>query len=267
LHDLGGGAVQSPPAPGLPRLETAAASLAAGAHLVMFSGDKLLGGPQSGLLVGDRELIARCRAHPLARALRLDKLLLAALEATLRLHRDGRAHELPSLAALGASPAALAERAVRLQILLLGRGLQARVVSTEGEVGGGSLPLVRLESRAVLVAPPPGQGPQDLAAALRQGRLPLPAGLPAPLAEALAGYGFGNETPPVLGRLHDGGLLLDVRCLPDAALPSVAAAVAAAQAALGPPRQGDRTTTKSRSPRVDAAPGPISTTMEGEEEV
>ena len=267
LHDLGGGAVTSPPAPGLPLLETAASSLAAGAHLVMCSGDKLLGGPQAGLLVGEKELVARCRTHPLARALRLDKLLLAALETTLRLHRDGRAHELPALAALGASVGLLAERAVRLQLLLLGRGLRARVVSTEGQVGGGSLPLVRLESRAVLVSPPEGHGPQDLAAVLRQGRSPVPAGLPAPLAEALLHYGFGSEAPPVLARLHGGGLLLDVRCLADAALPSVAAAVEAALAGLQRARGGDRTATKRLFQPVHAARGPISTTMEGEEEV
>jgi L-seryl-tRNA(Ser) seleniumtransferase len=248
-------------------VETAGASLAAGAHLVMASGDKLLGGPQAGLLVGDKALVDLCRTHPLARALRLDRMLLAALEATLRLHRDGRAHELPALAALGAPLDVLAERAVRLQILLLNRGLQARVVPSEGRVGGGSLPLVRLESRALLVSPPPGSSAQELAAALRRGRLPVPEGLPEGLRAALLPRGFGGEVPSVLARLHDGGLLLDVRCLPEDRLPAVAAAVTAAMAALGASLPSDSSATKQRITGGAAARGPISITMEGEEEV
>src|SRR6267154_4120226 len=115
LHDLGSGGLELPE--GLSET-TAARSLADGADLVLVSGDKLLGGPQAGILLGRRDLVEACRKHPLARALRADRMLLAALEATLRLYRSGRAGELPVNAALGARDDQLSQRATRLALEL-----------------------------------------------------------------------------------------------------------------------------------------------------
>src|SRR4051812_1787275 len=168
-------------------------SVAAGAALVCFSGDKLLGGPQAGLLVGRAAAAEAARRHPLARALRIDKLSLAALEATLRLHRDAPAG-IPVLAMLAASPAARAER---LAALIEG----ATLVDSTARVGGGALPLLELPGPAVAL---PG-APDALAAALRRG------------------------DPPVVGRLEDGRLLLDPRTLADDEIEPAARAVAAAR--------------------------------------
>src|SRR5919201_163809 len=141
LHDLGSGALQLPEGSSE---STAARSLADGADLVMISGDKLLGGPQAGILLGRREPLDLCRKHPLARALRADRMLLAALEATLQLYRAGRGSELPVNAALGASPSALSQRATRLALKLQQRGIQSSIVEGEGRGGGGSVPLAKL---------------------------------------------------------------------------------------------------------------------------
>ena len=173
------------------------ASVAAGAALVCCSGDKLLGGPQAGLIVGRREAVAAARRHPLARALRIDKLSLAALDATLRLYRDpDRAlREIPTLAMLAADEATLAARAERLATAI---GERARVIRAVAKVGGGTLPLLELEGPAVAVD---GE-PEALARALR-----------------------ANE-PPVIGRIHDGRLLLNPRTLTDEEVPVVARALA-----------------------------------------
>jgi L-seryl-tRNA(Ser) seleniumtransferase len=174
-------------------------SVAAGAALVCFSGDKLLGGPQAGLLVGRADAIAAARTHPLARALRLDKLSLAALEATLALYRDperARA-EIPVLAMLTADAATLAEKARRLAD---GIGAGAEIVAASAKVGGGALPLLELPGPAVAVGGPP----DDLAARLRA------------------------ADPPVVGRIQDGRLLLDPRTLGEDELDVVAGAVRAA---------------------------------------
>jgi L-seryl-tRNA(Ser) seleniumtransferase len=168
-------------------------SLGAGAAVVCFSGDKLLGGPQAGVMVGARDAIEACRRHPLARAVRIDKLSLAALAATLALYRDpdlARA-ELPVLQMLDATPEALDARARRLA-----EGCGGEVVAATAKVGGGALPLLELPGPAVAV---------DLALAE-----PLRAGDPA-----------------VVGRVADGRLLLDVRTLTDAEADLVAAAVQA----------------------------------------
>src|SRR4051812_9217096 len=140
-------------------------SVRAGAAVVCFSGDKLLGGPQAGLLVGTAEAIAACRRHPLARALRIDKLSLAALEATLLLYRDPELarREIPVLAMLGASDEELAARARRLADAVGGE-----VVRATAKVGGGTLPLLELEGPAVALRPGP-QGPDAQAARLRAG--------------------------------------------------------------------------------------------------
>ncbi|MEA2317474.1 MAG: L-seryl-tRNA(Ser) seleniumtransferase [Solirubrobacteraceae bacterium] len=160
-------------------------SVRAGAALVCFSGDKLLGGPQAGLLVGEREAIAACRRHPLARAVRIDKLSLAALEATLVLYRDPEhaRRAIPVLAALTAGEQELAERARRLAALTGGE-----VVQSVAKVGGGALPLLELPGPAVALDPGP-PGADALAAALRRG------------------------DPALVGRIQDGRLLLDPRTL------------------------------------------------------
>jgi len=174
-------------------------SVRAGAALVCFSGDKLLGGPQAGLIVGRAEEVALARRHPLARALRLDKLGLAALEATLRLYRDpDRARrEIPVLAMLTLDEATLRERAERLAAEI---GVAAAIVQAVARVGGGALPLVELHGPAVAVEIP-GTSPDDLAARLRA------------------------ADPPVIGRIEAGRLLLDPRTLADDEIGLVARAL------------------------------------------
>lgn len=176
-------------------------SVAAGAAVVCFSGDKLLGGPQAGVLVGRAETVDAAARHPLARALRIDKISLAGLEATLRLYRDpARARrEIPVLAALDADEGELVARAERL-----GAGVPgAEVVRASAKVGGGALPLLELEGPAVALAP---TDPERLARLLRAGE------------------------PPVVGRVREGRLLLDPRTLTDE---EADLAAAAARRALG----------------------------------
>jgi L-seryl-tRNA(Ser) seleniumtransferase len=179
VFDIGSGLLA--PHPRLPDEPSAAAALLDGAALVTASGDKLLGGPQAGLLLGRADLVTRLTRHPLARALRVDKLTLAALEATL-------AGPVPPVAAaLGADPASLSDRAERAVVLLHGHGLDARVVASQAAVGGGGAPGVLLPSAALSL-------PEDLAVPLRCG----------------AAVSRG-EVPAVVGRLDDGRLLLDLR--------------------------------------------------------
>jgi L-seryl-tRNA(Ser) seleniumtransferase len=163
-------------------------SIAAGAALVCCSGDKLLGGPQAGLLLGTAEAVSAARSHPLARALRIDKLSLAALEATLILLRDpARARrEIPVLAMLDQAEETLAARARRLREQI---GESAELVRSTARVGGGALPLTELEGPAVALSS--RVDPVTLAAALRSG------------------------DPPVIARIHDGRVLLDPRTLTD----------------------------------------------------
>ena len=170
-------------------------SVAAGAALVCFSGDKLLGGPQAGLMVGRADAVAAARAHPLARALRLDKLSLAALEATLRLYRDPeRARsEIPVLAMLGMPESQLSERAWGLAAAVGGE-----VVPGVARVGGGALPLLELPGPVVALDAP---SPQELAARLRAGH------------------------PPVVARIEGGQVLLDPRTLAEDELEPAASAV------------------------------------------
>jgi L-seryl-tRNA(Ser) seleniumtransferase len=168
-------------------------SVAAGADLVCFSGDKLLGGPQAGVVVGRAELVSRLRRHPLQRALRPDKLTLAALEGTLLLYLDpARAvRELPALRMLHEPVERVRERAARLAALVGGE-----VVETVARTGGGALPLVDLPSAGCAVE-------ESLAAALR------------------------HADPPVVALVRDGRTLLDCRTLADDEVEPVAAAVAA----------------------------------------
>lgn len=162
-EDLGSGLIWPQPIPGLedePRVQD---SVASGAQVILFSGDKLLGGPQCGILVGDEALIARCRAHPLYRAFRCDKLTLAALEATLRIYRDGDPlGEIPALRALAATQAELHARAEDLLAKLSGLG--GEVVATESFAGSGANPARPLPSAAVALP-----GGEAACAKLRRG--------------------------------------------------------------------------------------------------
>lgn len=148
-------------------------ALDAGAAVVAFSGDKLLGGPQAGLLAGRSDVLKKISKHPLARALRADKLTIAALEATLALYRDGRALEIPTVRDLGLPLATIADRADAIAVSIRERiGVPVDVVDGESVPGGGSLPLAKLPSRLVLIGPP-GEGGRALSAALRGGQVPI----------------------------------------------------------------------------------------------
>jgi L-seryl-tRNA(Ser) seleniumtransferase len=180
-------------------------SVAAGCAVVCFSGDKLLGGPQAGLMVGRRDAIDSCRRHPLARALRIDKMSLAALEATLRLYRDpsSAAREIPVLRMLTAGEEELGRRAELIRSLLAGAGVDARVLTAQAKVGGGALPLLEL-SGPVCAVDPGDVALDELARRLREGE------------------------PPVVGRARQGWLLLDPRTLDDAEAEAAASGVIAA---------------------------------------
>ena len=206
LDDLGSGTLGRLPGGLAPLEPTVRESLAAGTGLVAFSGDKLLGGPQAGLLAGRADIIERLRCHPLMRALRLDKMTLAALEATLRLHLDpARAQsEIPVLRMLGQTAAQLQARAEALCALLAGICPACTLPST-GHAGGGALPGQDIASVSVSLQMP-GRSPDALAAALRAG------------------------TPAVAGRIHDGRFLLDMLTLDDADLAGAVVAVQAVQA-------------------------------------
>jgi L-seryl-tRNA(Ser) seleniumtransferase len=175
--DLGSGCLVDLSTVGLPHEPTVQEAVAAGADLVLFSGDKLLGGPQAGLLVGRRDAVERCRRHPLARAARLDKLGIAALAATLRPYLDPAAawREIPILALLNTAPAARRRRAARLSRALaraVGAAARCTVIATTGEMGGGTLPEVPIPSAGVAVRPASGD-PESLARQLRGGATPV----------------------------------------------------------------------------------------------
>ncbi len=175
LYDLGSGLMQDPGVPGLEGEPTLPASARAGATAVVASGDKLLGGPQAGIIVGTAKFLAACRAHPLARAARADKLTLAALAATLQLYRDpARAREaIPVLRMLAAPLARLDDTAQRL-LAALPSAARAEVVNTKAAVGGGAFPGVELDSRGVALDPG-STSATALAARLRAGAVPVVA--------------------------------------------------------------------------------------------
>ncbi len=199
-HDLGSGAM-GPLGPASAPLQepTPRDSIAAGVDVVAFSGDKLGGGPQAGLLAGGQAPLAMLKRHPLMRALRLDKMVLAALEATLRLHcGPAAASRLPVLRMLGAPHDQTLARAARLCGLL---SCPARVEASVGYAGGGTLPTDTLASAAAVLTVP------DVDAVARCLRLHHPA---------------------IVGRITAGELWLDMLAVDDADLPAIAAAVAAA---------------------------------------
>jgi L-seryl-tRNA(Ser) seleniumtransferase len=198
IDDVGSGVLAAADAGGPlidePSLER---SIAAGAALVCCSGDKLLGGPQAGLILGKGSFVEAARDHPLARAVRIDKLSLAALDATLNLYRDpARAiREVPVLAMLTASEGELASRAHRLALAI---GPAAVVVRSAAKVGGGALPLLELEGPAVALAV--DTDPATVALALR------------------------NQDPAVVARIHNGLVLLDPRTVSEEEVEPAAAA-------------------------------------------
>lgn len=173
IDDLGSGTLLDTTRFGLAAEPTVQESIAAGADLVTFSGDKLLGGPQAGLIVGSRALIERLRSHPMARALRVDKLTLAGLDATLRSYASGRAaEEIPVWQMIAASPANLRERAERWQQQLAQVGISAALWQGESTVGGGSLPGETLPTWLLAL---PTTEPDALAGRLRSGSVPVVA--------------------------------------------------------------------------------------------
>jgi L-seryl-tRNA(Ser) seleniumtransferase len=173
-HDQGSGLLVDPERLGLPSEPRPTESLAAGADIVVFSGDKLLGGPQAGILLGKADWVDQMRRNPLCRAVRVDKTTLAGLEATLQLYRDPESalREIPVLAMLAATPEVLRGRAEAAATTLAAVGVTCEAVEMSSVVGGGTFPGVEIESYGVRVAS--GEGGVDLLAArLRSASVPL----------------------------------------------------------------------------------------------
>ncbi len=188
VYDLGSGLLADPERLGLPREPGPAESLAVGADILAFSGDKLLGGPQAGILLGKAEWVDQMRKNPWCRAVRVDKTALAGLEATLQLYRDPETalREIPVLAMLSTSLEVLRERAETMAASISGAGVVAEVIETTSVVGGGTYPGVELESCGVRVDSKE-EGADPLAARLRGACVPL------------------------VGRVEDGAFWIDLR--------------------------------------------------------
>ena len=191
IEDLGSGSLVDLTPFGIRDEPTVQASVRAGVDVISFSGDKLLGGPQAGIIIGKKAYIDLIKRHPLNRALRVDKMTLAALEATLRSYAEGEdvaKAEIPVLSLLGAAPDALEKKAERLCEILGQAGVPASVIETEDQVGGGSVPTQLLKSSAVALSP---QGMSVDAFEEKLRRRPL----------------------PIVGRIHEGLYLLSVRTI------------------------------------------------------
>lgn len=197
VADLGSGSLVDLSQYGLPKEPMPQEMIAAGVSLVSFSGDKLLGGPQAGIIVGKKALIARLQSHPLKRALRADKMTLAALEATLRLylHPEKLVAELPTLRLLTRQADEIRLQGERMRAALAAHyaDFDLRVEPCLSQIGSGSLPVDRLPSAALTLTPRDGRGSRLEALAARWRQLPV----------------------PVIGRIYDGRLWLDLRCLED----------------------------------------------------
>ena len=202
VHDLGSGLLISLAEIGLDGEPTAREALAAGASVVVMSGDKLLGGPQAGIILGDARYLDAMRKNPLARSYRVDKLTLAALEATLALYREPAMamREIPTLALLGAPVHVVRDHAIRAATMLRTLGIGCELTESVGSVGAGAFPLAQLPSVALALDGNAGRW----AAALRAG------------------------SPAVVGRVHDGRIFLDFRAIPDGEVDTMVSAVHAA---------------------------------------
>lgn len=203
MEDLGSGVLVDLAPYGLVDEPVVSDILKTGVDLVAFSGDKLLGGPQAGMIAGRKSVIDQLKSHPLLRAVRIDKLSLAALEATLRLYKPPHNpfHKIPVLEALAQDTASIRARAEDLTALIKAHTpLNAETQSSIARAGGGSLPQQDLESFAVVVTPPTGS-PEALAAGLRR------------------------STPPVIGRIAEDRLHLDMRTVTNADLPDILTAL------------------------------------------
>jgi L-seryl-tRNA(Ser) seleniumtransferase len=197
LYDLGSGLLER--VPGATADEPSATdALADGADLIVFSGDKLLGGPQAGIVLGGRELVERLRRHPIARAVRVDKMQVAALESVLAQHAHGRGSELPVWTMLREPPAHVRHRADELAMALDGELEGAHVIACESAVGGGALPGTGIPSFGVEIRVPE---PNAMAARLRTG------------------------SPSVFCRVTERGVLLDLRTVSPEAMPDLVRAV------------------------------------------
>lgn len=206
MNDLGSGNFVDLSAFGLPGEPTVQQTVATGVDLVTFSGDKLLGGPQAGIILGRADTIAKIRQNPINRALRIDKLTLAALEATLRLYRDPdqAVAQIPTLRMLTASTAHLDARAHALAARIEAAaipGLKVTVLDAASKAGGGALPLLNLATRCV---------------GLRADHMSV---------DTLERTLRAND-PPIIGRIENDTFLLDVRTLADDELPLIASALA-----------------------------------------
>ncbi|MBV8083068.1 MAG: L-seryl-tRNA(Sec) selenium transferase [Candidatus Eremiobacteraeota bacterium] len=201
FEDLGTGALVDVTPYGLPSEPTLAQEIAAGLDLVTVSGDKLLGGPQCGIIAGRAELIATLKRNPLLRALRVDKMTLAALGATLAAYAGGRVNDVPLFAMLGSTQDDLLDRARRLCEMVTARRPDARVtpVRTLAATGGGTLPDAEILSAGVAVHPV--DSPDALAARLRKAR------------------------PPVIGRVESGRLVIDLRTVRESELDALASSL------------------------------------------
>jgi L-seryl-tRNA(Ser) seleniumtransferase len=209
LEDLGSGALVDLERWGLPHEPTAQEAVAGGSDVVMFSGDKLLGGPQAGILVGRAKFIEQLRKHPLMRALRPGRIVLAALEATLARYAAGRAaREIPALRALTEPVEAVRARAETLVAQCTSATMSRAAIEARpsiARVGGGTLPLAEIPSFAAVVTARPAARVSAIERALRT-----------------------RSEPPVIGRLFEEALWLDARTLRDDEVPTVAAALARA---------------------------------------
>jgi L-seryl-tRNA(Ser) seleniumtransferase len=199
MNDLGSGTLVDLTRYGLQREPTVREAVAEGADVVTFSGDKLLGGPQAGFIVGKRKLIEAINRNPMKRALRVDKMRLAAIEATLKLYRDPErlAERLPTLRLLVRTQSDIAAQASRLLPHVsqtFGAAFTVEFCECRSQVGSGALPLDTIASAGLVIrSNAGGQALERLAATLR------------------------NLARPVIGRIEDGGLILDLRCLTDEA--------------------------------------------------
>lgn len=189
VHDLGSGLMIDLTRFGLTGEPTARAALDAGATLVLMSGDKLLGGPQAGIILGSRNAVARLRQDPFARAMRVDKVTIAALTATLELYRnpDEAVREIPALSMIAATAESIRERCDLIAGRLAGKGIDAQVRESIASVGAGAFPTDRIESFSVIIE---GRDAMATQSKLRAAEI------------------------PVIGRIHDGEFGLDLRSVP-----------------------------------------------------